>query len=930
MFEKFSKDLQKLIEKKGFIEPTLAQKMSFLEVMNDKDILLLAATGTGKTESAMLPIFDKIHTEKNKPISVIYITPTRSLNRDLLDRLFWWADKLELDISVRHGDTTQRERAEQREMPPDILISTPETIGAVLTGKKIREHLRNVDYVIIDEIHELAESKRGTQLTIILERLKNLAGNFQRIGLSATVGSPQKIANFLGDDVKIINAQAQKQYDIKVEYPYKVDTKTVDDLLLEKDVASRLIKIHDIIKNNSSVLVFTNTRQTAEVISSRLKSYDPKLKQNVHHGSLSKSSRIDSESKFKTEEIESLICTSSLELGIDIGTIDFVTQYLSPRRVSSLIQRTGRAGHKIDETSKGLILTGDEDVFESTVIAKQAMEKNLEEIKPHKKAWDVLAHQIVGLAIEIYGIESNEVFEIVKRAYPFKNLTKEKFLEILRFVATAGFLWLEPLNEEFTNYKIKRSKKSYEYYYGNLSTIPDTRSLRVISVVQDEPIGHLDEEFVAEHGNPGETFICSGRAWRVVEVEDDKILVEPVENLDSAIPAWEGELIPVPYKVAQQVGKIRRFIYENLEKKDLVKMLRNDYPIDKKSAKEMIKLIKKQKKYSLPDHKNIIIEQDKNFIILHSCFGTLVNDTLGRYLSAQISNKTGVSVRSKTDPYRIIIKSPFIKPKMIKDILIKGEDLVYLLKRNISRSSLFKWRFNHVGKRFGIISKKARYEKMDTEKLLSSYIKSPVYEETMREVLLEKMDIKRAKEVIDKIKKNEIKISIKNGPSPIAENGLKYHFNEIMKAKKPKQEIFKAFKKRLLHTRLGMLCTNCKDFHISKEVRDMDEQPICPKCNSILIGFFSKNRRKPIEIMKKKKRRKNLTKSEEKEWKRLERTASLCATYGKKYAFTHAGRGVGVETAARILAKLPKDESTLLKKIFEGEKKYLKTKKYWK
>ena len=219
VFELFSPELQKLIKEKGFIEPTLPQKIGIPEILNGKDVLIIAPTGSGKTEVACLPLFDKIHRNKDKPISMLYINPLRSLSRDLLDRLVWWADKLDLDISVRHGDVSQKERAVQREMPPHILITTPETLGAILTGKKMREHLKNVKYVVIDEIHELITSKRGIQLSLLLERLREVAGDFQRIGLSATVGSPEIVANFLGDKTKIIRAELDKKYDIRVENP---------------------------------------------------------------------------------------------------------------------------------------------------------------------------------------------------------------------------------------------------------------------------------------------------------------------------------------------------------------------------------------------------------------------------------------------------------------------------------------------------------------------------------------------------------------------------------------------------------------------------------------------------------------------------------------------------------------------------------------
>src|SRR3989338_7637097 len=253
-FGTFSEKLQKLIKDKGFIEPTLPQKMGIPAIAAGANVLILAGTGYGKTEAAMLPLLDKISASSQKPISLLYITPLKSLNRDLLDRLFWWGDKLDVDIAVRHGDTSQSERASQREAPPHVLISTPESLQALLPAKIMREHLRNVKYVVIDEIHELVESKRGSQLLVALERLKELAGDFQRIGLSATVGSPESVAEFLGKDVRIIRAETDKRYDIKVESPHvsSKDQALAEDLFIGGGTFARLNRIYSLIAGHKS------------------------------------------------------------------------------------------------------------------------------------------------------------------------------------------------------------------------------------------------------------------------------------------------------------------------------------------------------------------------------------------------------------------------------------------------------------------------------------------------------------------------------------------------------------------------------------------------------------------------------------------------------------------------------------------------------
>ncbi|MBI2580077.1 MAG: DEAD/DEAH box helicase [Candidatus Aenigmarchaeota archaeon] len=895
-FESFSPELRKLIKEKGFIEPTLPQKMGIPEILKGKNVLILAPTSHGKTEAACLGLFDKLYREKSPPISVLYINPLRALSRDLLDRLFWWGDKLGIEIAVRHGDTTKTERSEQSDHPPQCLITTPETLGILLVSKKMREHLRNVRHVIVDEVHEMAGNKRGVHLSLLLERLRNLCGNFQIIGLSATVGRPEKIARTLAPDMKVIRAESEKKYDISVEVP-DCDDERAEDLFINKSTLARMLRIRELINKHKSVLAFTNTRQTAEILSSRFTMLDKELKQEVYHGSLSREKRLESEKRFKSQQIKSLISTSSLELGIDIGSIDLVIQYLSPRQVSKLIQRVGRAGHRVGEKSVGIILSGEEDTFESSVIARKAIAKELEDIRIHEGALDVLTMQIIGMTIEEYGVPSKNVFETVRRSYHFSSLTWEAFERLLKFLASMKLVFLDP------DGGIKRSRKGFQFHFENLSTIPDTRQLRVVSIVENEPVGNLDEAFVAEHGEVGNTFIVGGRAWKVLQVEESRVLVEPIDDAESAIPAWEGELIPVPFDVAQEVGRMRR------------KFDAEKYPVDKNAGKEMRSIIKKQE--TMPTDTEFLVEDYKDFIIIHSCCGTMINDTIARYIAAELTASTGVSVNIKNDPYRIMLQT-LAKPSDVIRILGNSSKLKETLELAISQSSLFKYRFLHVARRFGVISKKARFDRLSMSKIISQFHGTPVYEETMREIFVDKMDINGAERILSEIKEGRIKLKYKKGLSHLGELGLVHQFSEVMKPRRPEGEIFKAFRNRLMHTRVRVLCTRCWQYSVMREVRDFDEQPACPKCHSVLIAV-TRGRR---EV--------DAGKLQKKEKDEMKRSADLMVTYGKKYVLVRAGVGVGIETAARILARLPKDEEQLLKYVYDEEKTFARTKIYWK
>ncbi len=914
VFGLFSEKLQKLIKEKGFIEPTLPQKLGIPEIMSGKDVLIIAPTGTGKTETTMLPVFDMVGRNELKPISVLYINPLRSLSRDLLDRLVWWANKLDLDISVRHGDVGAKERRIQREMPPHILITTPETLGAILPGKIMRNHLRNVKYVIIDEIHELVESKRGVQLSLLLERLAEIA-SFQRIGLSATVGSPELVADFFKLK-KIVHAEHLKKYDIRVEAPKPTseDKSIADELAIGEETTARLRRLYDIIKSHNSTLIFTNTRETAEVISSRLRSLDRELKQTVHHGSLSKEKRIKSEQEFKSQALKSLIATSSLELGIDIGSIDMVVQYLSPRQVTRLVQRVGRGGHRIGAVSEGIVISGGEDLFEAVAIANNAMRGKLEGMKVHSLATDVLAAQIVGVTMDEYEATDERIFGIIRRAYPYRDMEKKDFLDVLKFLGELRLLWLSPEKDGFV---VRRRRRSWEYYFANLSTIPDIKQYKVISIIEQEPIGNLDDAFVAEHGVPGEKFVCSGRAWKIIQIDGPKVIVEPIEDIESAIPAWEGELIPVPYNIAQGVADLRKGVSEKRVKLE-------------RGWSDMEKLVNDQKeKHVLPGRDVFMIEDYKDFIIIHSCSGSLVNDTIGKYIAARLTQDTGVAVNIKIDPYRIMLQT-VAKPDAVKNILMNADSVEDFLIREVERSSMFKYRFLHVAKRFGVISRSAQYDKINLNRLVKEYANTPVYKETLREIMLEKMDLEKAKDVLDKIKKGDIKLVFQHGLSVLGGNGLTQQFSEVMKPRMPEQEILTAFKRRLLATRMRMVCMNCAGYNIVLSVRSVDAQPECPKCHSRLIAVTRKSFVNAVKIVKKRLDKKGLNEEEQKDFQTLRRSSDLVIVYGSKAAEAMAARGVGPQTAARILSMLRVSKDKFYEDVLEAEKQFAKTKIYWK
>ncbi|PSQ45333.1 helicase, partial [Halobacteriales archaeon SW_7_68_16] len=355
-FARLGDEVRTALSDRGFSTPTEPQRLAIDPIVAGDHTLVVAPTGTGKTETAMLPVLDAIVRQPSRDgFSALYITPLRALNRDMRERLEWWGDRLDLDVQVRHGDTTDYQRSKQAEDPPDVLVTTPETLQAMFTGERLRAGLEDIAHVVIDEVHELAASKRGAQLTVALERLRELAGPIQRIGLSATVGDPEAVASFLsgGRPCTIRSVDVGSRLDVSVTSPTVCDTDRdlAGELATTPEMASHVRAIRDLVADHDSTLIFVNTRQTAEALGSRFGRLDDDIGIGVHHGSLSKTARIGIEDRFKAGEIDALLCTSSMELGIDVGRIDHVIQYQSPRQVTRLLQRVGRAGHRRDLVS---------------------------------------------------------------------------------------------------------------------------------------------------------------------------------------------------------------------------------------------------------------------------------------------------------------------------------------------------------------------------------------------------------------------------------------------------------------------------------------------------------------------------------------------------------------------------------------------------
>ncbi len=935
MFSLLNPDLQDALIKQGFTSPTEPQVEAIPAVLNRENVLLIAPTGSGKTESAVLPVFNSImqKREEKRGISALYITPLRALNRDMLLRLEWWGRELDIKVAVRHGDTTTYERQRQSIKPPDFLVTTPETLQVMLTGRRLRNNLRTVKHVIIDEVHELASSKRGAQLAIALERLVEVCGDFQRIGLSATVGRPDEIARFLAGTerkARVIEVSIVKQLDFNVLCPKPTlhDREYSKKLLCSPEIASHLRLISSIVGQHKSSLIFVNTREAAEMLGSRFRMLDIPI--GVHHGSLSREARIEAENRFKAGILLGLICTSSMELGIDIGDVEHVIQYMSPREVTRLIQRVGRAGHWIGEASTGTIITmGADDAAESSAITRKAKAGEIENIDIHENSTDTLANQVCGMALDFSEVSIENIYSIVRRAYPYRELRIEMLRDVIRQLSDNRLVWFE-------NDKVGRRRKTWQYFYENLSMIPDEKRFEIFDIVSGKTIGALDEAFVVNFAEAGAVFIAKGEMWRVIEVLSEKsmIKVEPVRDPGGEIPNWVGEEIPVPYEVAQEVGTIRKRVLEKLAGGEsagkIIEDYMQDYPADKEAAGEILELIEKQVRagFMVPTEYAVVIEQEGTSIVLNICGGHRVNETLGRVLTSLLAARFGASVAMEIDPYRIKLELPrMLGAEKIKEMLLgtSPDHIEPIIEMTLKNTTLLKWKMVHVARKFGALSRDVDYERISMKKLLDVFEHTPMYDEAVREIFHDKLDIARAKEVLGKMQSGSLSV-VTQPSSPIGEAGF-LGGRELMAPERADSSIIMALKSRIMEDRVILFCLHCKKWKSSTVVKRVPEKPECPLCSSRLIAALKPWEEEEIKLVRKPDAEK--TEEERRRTARVYKNANIVLSHGKTAVIALASRGIGPDTASRVIRKMREDEEEFYRDILIAERNYAKTKRFW-
>ncbi|MEF8847375.1 MAG: ATP-dependent helicase, partial [Candidatus Paceibacterota bacterium] len=703
----------------------------------------------------------------------------------------------------------------------------------VLNAPKFKKKLKSVRYTIIDEIHSLCSNKRGVHLSLSLERLQEMAKEkFTRIGLSATQAPIEEIAKFLvgyedpeqekSRGCKIAQVDESKGMDLKVLSPVKDLIHTPPYEVNDETYAY----LHDLIQQHETTLVFTNTRAGTERVVHNLKKRFPDSynQDNIgaHHGSMGKEKRLEVEEDLKQGNLKTVVSSTSLELGIDIGYIDLVLQMGSPKGIARAIQRIGRSGHQLRETAKGRILIADrDDNLECSVMAKCAREENLDKIKIPQNCLDVLAQHVVGMGCHKKW-DIDEAYDLVRSSYNYVNLNREDYGKTLKYVAgdyasledqhVYGKIWLDEEENRFG----RRGKLTRVIYMTNIGTIPDESNYKVYTRQKKNFVGTLDEEFL-DRLTKKDVFVLGGSTYEFNYSKGMKVYVTPRPNASPTVPAWYSEMLPLSYDLGVEIGNFNDQVKEMLKQgksdQEIKDWILDEFYLNDKAADALFSYLKEQHQYStIPGNKEILIEkttdeEQNQLIVFHTIFGRRVNDALARVFADVLTEQVGENVGIVVDDHGFVLKTSLDSIDPVKSEFrddrtelvpahnfdevdvealvekVAGSDIKQILKETVRKTELMKRRFRHVAARALMILRNYKGQKKSVGKqqmkshfLLNAAEKIdpdfPIIKETYREIMEDVMDLEHAQEVMKKIRSGEAEITIAKNktPSPFAHN----------------------------------------------------------------------------------------------------------------------------------------------------------------
>ncbi len=838
--------------------PTPPQRYSFKLIKENRSMLITAPTGSGKTFSAFMGILSglmnmSMEGKLEEKVYCIYVSPLRALNNDVYKNLIGPLEEIysgigidirRITVGIRTGDTTQKERQRQVMHPPNILVTTPESLAIMLNSPRFVKSFSEVKYVVIDELHELANNKRGVHLSLSLERLADIAGlDFVRIGLGATLYPLDEAARFLVGykgalerDCSIVDATWDKKMQFIVKSPVK-DIINASDASIEKSIYAMIDKI---IKTNKTTLVFTNTRSGTERVVYNLSKRFGYGEDSIaaHHGSLSREIRLGVEDMLKKGSLRCAVSSTSLELGIDIGTIDNVVQIGSPKSVSRAVQRIGRSGHSFMDVAKGeVVVTNRDDLIECAVMLDAAKKRHLDAFSTPKNALDVLAQHILGMAISREW-KVSEAYNLVRQSYPYHDLSLSDFKSLLDYLSgkyvglesrrVYGKIWYDSEKEIFRS----RGGAARPIYYLNIGTIPDEVAIDVMT--KDEKwIGSIQEEFMARL-KPGDVFVLAGKPIMFEFSRGMKCFVTDARGMAPTIPPWISEQLPLTYDLAIEIGRFRRsmasavkgsmgatskaataLVKGKMKASKAAKEILDQMPIDYNSKESIVRYFAEQLLIAghVPNDKSMLIEiteddkEERQLAIFHSLYGRRVNDALSRIFAILIGDIKREDIGMNISDNGFILftgeGSKIRKSEIEKAInMLNSIDADSLLRENIARTELMKRRFRHCAARSLMILRNymgrkmsVRRQQVSAQLLLKASAELgndfPVIKETYREILQDMMDLPTAKKVIGSMLSGDTSYIIIETkiPSPFSHNLITFGEADVIIMKDRRKRI---------------------------------------------------------------------------------------------------------------------------------------------
>ncbi|MEA2214340.1 MAG: ATP-dependent helicase Lhr and Lhr-like helicase [Solirubrobacteraceae bacterium] len=787
----------------AFAEPTAAQTQAWPAIASGEHVLISAPTGSGKTLAAFLYGIDRLANDPERPseakqraTQLVYVSPLKALSYDIDRNLRTPLRGIgaDLEVAVRTGDTPQRERQRMLREPPDILITTPESLYLMLTGRA-QSMFSGTRWVIVDEIHAVAATKRGAHLALTLERLEAAAGHpVQRIGLSATQNPLEEVGRYMVGPqrtCRIVDTGVRKELDLKIHVPVEsmvepddTPSPNIDPLAGGTEATRRSIwpaiypELVDLIEAHKSTILFVNNRRAAERLALRLNDLAEKEIARSHHGSLAREERTVVEELLKAGELPCLVATSSLELGIDMGAVDLVIQVESPKSVARGLQRIGRAGHSVGDVSRGRIFPKFRgDLLECAVVARRMREAAIETTVVPRNALDVLAQQIVAIAAAAPDEEPlavDDLFALVTRTYSYSELPRTQLENVLDMLdgryPSSEFSELRPrIVWDRVAGTIRARPGARQLAVTNAGTIPD-RGLYAVTLPDGRRVGELDEEMVYE-ARPGQTFLLGASTWRIEEIGRDRVIVTPAPGLPGAVPFWKGDGIGRPRELGEAIGAFSRWAVDQSPER-----LETDYDLDRRAAKNLVEFLSEQQRATrvVPSDKTIVVERFRDEIgdwrlCVLSPFGGRVHAAWSLALSARIRDEFDLESDAIYSDDGIIIHLPDAEePPGAELVMLEPDEIEDRVVAELGSSALFGARFRENAAR-ALLIPRARpgkrtplwQQRLKAQSLLEvakKYGEFPIVLETYRECLRDVLDVPGLIDLLRRLSRREISL----------------------------------------------------------------------------------------------------------------------------------------------------------------------------